>query len=129
MPAFLSLKGTSDRLDWWITTIASAVISPVALVVALIALSEESEVNWFVLGASLVVGGLAVWAGIAVTARRFRDRRESPWMTLLLAVPVVGELWVLVVCGILPNPAGSRARVVVRQVARGGGDGANEADC
>lgn len=119
MLAVLSLRGRSDRPDWWFTTIASCVISQVALVVGLIAASGESGVNWIVLVAAILVGGVAVWAGIAVTARRFRDRGDSPWMTLLLAVPIVGELWVLVVCGILPNRAGSRARVVVRQVARG----------
>ncbi len=119
MLAVLSLKGKSDRSDWWITTIAGGVIAQVALVVALIARFQETGPNWIVFIATILVGVSAVWATIAVTARRFRDRGDSPWMTLLLVVPIIGELWVLVVCGFLPNPNQSRRKVVVRRVTHG----------
>ena len=119
MLALLSLKGKSDRSDWWITTIVGGVIAQVAIVVALIARFQESGANWLVFLSSVLVGVGALWATIAVTARRFRDRGDSPWMTVLLAVPVLGELWVLVVCGVLPNPNQARRRVVVRRVAHG----------
>ncbi len=74
MLALLSLKGRSDRSDWWITTIAGGVIAQVALVVALIARFQEAGANWIALLAAILVGVIALWATIAVTARRFRDR-------------------------------------------------------
>lgn len=119
MLALLSLKGESDRSDWWITTIVAGVIVQGAIVVALIARFQETGANWITFIASILVGVVALWATIAVTARRFRDRGDSPWMTVLLAVPILGELWVLVVCGCLPNPIQARRRVVARQVTRG----------
>ncbi len=114
----LSLKGKSDRSDWWVTTIVGSLVAQVAGVVALIAGFQETGTNWIVVFASLLVGIGAVWATIAVTVRRFRDRGESPWMTLLLAVPAVGGIWILIVCGVLSNPAKTRRKVVSRQVTQ-----------
>lgn len=37
-------------------------------------------------------------------------------MTLLLAIPILGEIWVLVVCGFLPNPHQPRRKLVVKKV-------------
>lgn len=119
MLSILSLEGKSDRADWWITTIAGGVIAQLGLVVALVARFQEAGPNWIVFIASILVGVTAVWATIAVTARRFRDRGDTPWMTLLLAVPILGELWVLVVCGFLANPSRSRRKVVMRRVTHG----------
>jgi uncharacterized membrane protein YhaH (DUF805 family) len=119
MLTVLSLKGKSNRSDWWVTTISGSVIAQVSIATALIARLHESGPHWIGFIASIVVGVGALWATIAVTARRFRDRGDSPWMTLLLAVPVLGELWILVVCGFLPNPNQTRRKVVTRQVNNG----------
>ena len=112
-----SLRGTSNRSDWWIVTILGSVIAQVVPVVGVVAALQETGPHWLVFGVATLVSLAALWAIIAVTARRYRDRGESPWMTLLLLVPVVGGIWVVVACGILPQPSARRRRTVVRQVS------------
>ena len=46
-----------------------------------------------------VLGLAAVWAKLAVTAKRWHDRDKSGWMYLILIIPVLGWLWTLIECG------------------------------
>ena len=115
----LSLQGRASRSDWWITTICGGVVAQIAFAIAIIARIQESGTNWLVFVSAILGGVAALWATIAVTARRFRDRGDSPWMTLLLAIPVLGEIWVPIVCGVLPNPNQPRKKWVVRSVTNG----------
>ncbi len=117
MLGILSFEGTADRAEWWTTILLSGLVAQVAIPFALVARYQESGANWLVFVALLVVGMGAIWASIAVTAKRFRDRGDSPWLTLLIFVPVIGEIWVLVVCGFLPHPYHIRRTTVVRKVA------------
>jgi uncharacterized membrane protein YhaH (DUF805 family) len=119
MKEFLSPLGRANRSDWWIATIIGGIIAQVALVVALIARFQETGTNWVVFVLCIISALVALWWMIAVTARRFRDRGESPWMTLLLLVPVLGEIWILIFCGLLPNPGQGRRSLVVRTVING----------
>jgi uncharacterized membrane protein YhaH (DUF805 family) len=119
MSEIFSLKGRANRLDWWITTISGCVVAQIAFVTAIIARFQETGANWFVFIAAIVGGLVALWATIAVTARRFRDRGDSPWMTLLLVIPVLGEIWILIVCGFLPNPNQTPTKLIVRRVTNG----------
>lgn len=116
MNGILSLQGRASRSDWWITTISGAIVAQIAFVIAFISRFQESGPNWVVFVLSIVGGMVALWATIAATARRFRDRGDSPWMTLLLAIPILGGIWVLVVCGFLPNPHQPKRKLVVKKV-------------
>ena len=100
-------------------TISGGVVAQIAFVIAIISRLQPSGPNWMVFALAIVAGLAAFWATIAVTARRFRERGNSPWMTLLLMVPVLGEIWVLVVCGFLPNPNQPKKRLVVTRVKNG----------
>lgn len=115
----LSLQGRASRSDWWITTISGAVLAQIAFVIAIIARFQETGTNWLWFTGAVIGGLVAWWATIAVTARRFRDRGDSPWMTLLLAIPVLGGIWILIVCGFLPNPNQAPRKLVVRSVTNG----------
>ena len=119
MNDILSLQGRASRSDWWITTISGGVVAQIAFVIAIIARFQETGTNWLVFTAAVIGGLMALWTTIAVTARRFRDRGDSPWMTLLLVIPVLGEIWVLIVCGFLPNPNQVTKKLVVRSVTNG----------
>ena len=119
MPEILSLQGRASRSDWWIVTISGGVVAQIALVIAIIARFQESGTSWLVFVSAILCGLVALWTTIAVTARRFRDRGDSPWMTLLLAIPVLGEIWVLIVCGFLPNPNQQKRILVVKRVMNG----------
>ncbi len=53
--------------------------------------------------APTVLGVLSAWAVLAIFAKRAHDRDRSGWMVLLLAVPVIGWLWLLVDLFVLPG--------------------------
>lgn len=112
----------SGRLEWWITTVSVSVLFQIAFVIALISTGEAPWLKWLLLVLAVLGMFACLWVGLAVTARRFRDRGDSPWMTLILAVPVLGELWVLVVCGFLPERGRVKKRLVVRKVTQGVAD-------
>ena len=59
--------------------------------------------------APTVLGVLSAWAVLAIFAKRAHDRGRSGWLVLLLAVPVVGWLWLLVDLFVLPGKAGGNA--------------------
>jgi len=92
------------------------VVVQVAIVFAVIAIIQESGTNWLAFIGFVVLALASLWTTIAVTARRFRDLGQSPWMTLLLLVPLIGELWVFVVCGFFPNSKQRNRKLVIRQV-------------
>lgn len=48
-----------------------------------------------------VIGALVGYSGLAIAAKRLRDRGQSLWWLLLTLIPLVGSLWWLVNLGIL----------------------------
>ena len=119
MTKILSLQGRASRSEWWIITITGGVVAQIAYSIALISGFQQSGPKWMVFALAVVVGLAALWATFAVTARRFRERGDSPWMALLLIVPALGEIWVMIVCGFLPNPNQPKKRLVVTSVKNG----------
>jgi uncharacterized membrane protein YhaH (DUF805 family) len=67
------------------------------------------------LALALVLVAPLVWAQCAIAVKRCHDRGKSGFWALLLLVPVVGEIWLLIDCGLLP------AADVSRGAGRGGG--------
>lgn len=118
MLGLFSLQGEANRADWWIVTIVGVSVAQVALILALLEALKGADASWFGVVAGMVAGLAGIWTVIAVTVRRFRDRGESPWMVLVALIPIVGELWILLACGILPNPRRTRKRTIVRHVTR-----------
>ncbi len=49
---------------------------------------------------------IVLWIGLAVQIKRWHDRDKSGWWALLNLIPVVGLIWVLIECGLLPGTAG-----------------------
>ena len=53
--------------------------------------------------ANLIV---VLWIWLAVQIKRWHDRDKSGWWALLNLIPVIGLIWILIECGILPGTAG-----------------------
>ena len=49
----------------------------------------------------LVTFALAVWIGLAVQVKRWHDRDKTGWWVLINLIPSIGQIWVLIQCGIL----------------------------
>lgn len=119
MPTMFSFQGRADRGDWWTITLAGGLLAQVAAIVAFISIYQDGGSNRLVGGVSLLVVLPALWSTVAVTARRFRDLGMSPWLTLLMLVPLLGELGILIVCGFFPGTSSAKRTLVVRKVANG----------
>jgi uncharacterized membrane protein YhaH (DUF805 family) len=99
----LDFQGRSARIEYWMfqLCVLLQLVAVVALIMAL-APREDRAMPWASLPVLLltvlaVVGGLAwLWAGLALTVRRFHDQDRSGWFVLLGAIPYVGGLISLV---------------------------------
>lgn len=49
---------------------------------------------------------IILWIGLAVQIKRWHDRAKSGWWVLLNLIPVIGQIWVLIECGVLRGTAG-----------------------
>ncbi len=113
----ISLQGKANRSDWWLTIIVGGIVAQLAFIFAFISRLEESSSSWLVFIGLFILGLIATWSIIAVTARRFRDLGQSPWLTFLYLVPVLGEIYIFIACGFLPLSKIGGRKVVVRQVS------------
>ena len=113
----LSLQGKATRSDWWTITIVAGIVAQLAFIFAFISRLDGPNSHWLVFIGLFILGLIATWSIIAVTARRFRDLGQSPWLTLLYLVPILGEIYIFIVCGFLPLSKIGGRKVVVRQVS------------
>lgn len=105
----LWIAGRSSRLEWWIIE---------ALVVAAYAGWDSANGLLFKLGIAdwptrfavlLALFAPVFWLNVASSVRRLHDRNRSGWWVVLYAVPLLGQLWQFIECGILPpRDAGNR---------------------
>ena len=64
---------------------------------------------------ALVLAAPLIWVQCAIVIKRCHDRGKSGFWALLLFIPVIGFLWLLVDCGLLP-PARESGRTAFRSV-------------
>lgn len=114
MTSIIKCTGTSDRFEWWATSLITCVVAQVAIL--LIAFSSfEDGGNIFTSIVLGMIACLAVWITAAVTAKRLRDCGYSPWLTLLGVIPLVC-LAVLVICGFVPGKRLRKRKLVKRVI-------------
>ena len=56
--------------------------------------------------ATLLSFVISVWIGLAVQVKRWHDRNKSGWWALLNLIPVIGQIWILIECGIFRGTKG-----------------------
>ncbi len=116
------LNGRIGRLAYWLGTLAVWAATGIALWLAmqladirarsLLSIPHATVGVANVPAAQIVVlfGLLGLlffgWAGLALGVKRWHDRNKSGWWVLVGLIPVVGQLWTLVECGLLPGTRG-----------------------
>jgi uncharacterized membrane protein YhaH (DUF805 family) len=107
---FTSFEGRIGRQQWWLGSIVLAVISwVVSFVIQLVAGAPDpatGQMNTGGLIILLVVMIPFMYAGIALSAKRWHDRGKSGWWILINLVPIIGGLWALVENGFLRGTDG-----------------------
>ena len=49
---------------------------------------------------------IVLWIGLSVQVKRWHDRDKSGWWALINLIPIIGQAWVLIECGVLRGTAG-----------------------
>ncbi|MEX0344316.1 MAG: DUF805 domain-containing protein [Rhizobiaceae bacterium] len=96
---FTSYEGRINRAQFWAGV---GVMIAISIVVNIIDVMVGTE---GILG--LIVGLAMLYFALAVYAKRWHDRDKSGWWSLIMLVPVIGFVWFLVECGILPGTQGA----------------------
>ena len=109
MLQFLALSGKADRFEWWTVSLVADLVAQLALVFGLIVAASDFWYRIPAAGALYFCAAISLWAALAVSVRRIRDRGRPPWWLVFALVPVVGWIWLVVECGVLAAP-GSRIR-------------------
>jgi len=115
---YATFRGRASRAEYWWIALTNVVVYGVFGAIALSAgaATGTTTSTGVVMGAGAAAGlvPMGIWflatviPGIAVTVRRLHDANFSGWTILIGIVPYVGELIVLILTILPPNPAGAR---------------------
>lgn len=100
---FLTNAGRLDRQPWWIGSIILAVISFIARLILLLIFGHHSSIGHLLY---LIIDLLLIYASINIGIKRFHDRDKSGWWVLIALIPIIGWIWYIIECGILPGTDG-----------------------
>ena len=95
-----SFEGRINRKPYWMFFLAMIVAN---IIVAVVAGMLGDTLGMIILIPFIIV---LIWAGLAVSVKRWHDRDKSGWWVLIGLIPVIGPIWVLVECGFLTGTAG-----------------------
>ncbi len=56
---------------------------------------------------SLIIWLLLLEPSIAIGVKRWHDRNKSGWWMLVTIIPIIGELWLIIECGLIKGTTGS----------------------
>ncbi len=104
----LSPNGRITRATFWSAALAvaaltgAAIYSQSALVAA--GLIPVGMGDPLLLGLVMMVP--VAWISFCLLVKRWHDRGRSGWWVLVGLVPVLGQVWALIDCGLLPGTAG-----------------------
>lgn len=100
---YADFKGVTGRKQFWLTYVASMLVSMGVCGVAFIIASFCGMAGIIVLSVILGLFSLALLVpSLALTVRRLRDAGKNPWLILLALIPGVGGIIVLIFM-ILPS--------------------------
>ena len=87
-----SLRGRTTRFGFWTAGVA------IGLAFAVLFVFIETA---FARSATLILYPLFFWLTFALAVRRLHDRGRSAWRLLLLAIPLIGPIWIGIELGFL----------------------------
>jgi len=121
MSLFTSFEGRINRQKWWLGLIVLVIAEWVIMFVITMffGASMPTEVDPDAMGfsASYQLGAVGaiilliimipfIWAGLALSAKRWHDRGKSAWWILIGLIPLIGAIWTLVENGFLKGTEG-----------------------
>lgn len=111
-----SFSGRADRFEWWWVSMLSDLGMQLGAIFGVVCMASGEWGGRLAALGCFVFALVCLWASLAVSVRRMRDRGRSPWWLLLVLVPVVGWVWLVVECGFLSSPEARVPRRLVRRM-------------
>ena len=103
MRRFLSFSGRATRAEWWAINLAGWI----PFIIAWAVLPHGYDPGLAISALFAAVLAIMSWITIVCSIRRLHDRNKHGAWFLLNFLPLVGGLWLLIECGILPGTNGS----------------------
>ena len=101
---FTSYEGRINRAKFWA---GIAVFIAGAILATIIDKLLGTTIEGLPYGYIYIIYTIAMlYCVFALYAKRWHDRDKSGWWTLIILVPIIGPIWWLVECGILPGTRG-----------------------
>ena len=101
-----SFQGRISRSGYWLGHIYLVAVLCISQALWVRTGAAEGATRLLVLFPFALVCPGIVWINLAVLAKRWHDRGKSGWMSLILLVPIVGQLWSGVELGFLKGTKG-----------------------
>jgi uncharacterized membrane protein YhaH (DUF805 family) len=99
--------GRINRAKYWAGTVVVWAIYTIWMILMFVAIAMSSTALVAIvslLGFAVIV--ITVWAGLAVSIKRWHDRGKSGWWILIVFVPIIGSIWALIETGFLEGDPG-----------------------
>ena len=93
-------RGRINRGKYWL-----GVLSLLAFETVLLLMATILDSGAFAFFAWLVLV-ICIWPAVAISVKRWHDRGKSGWWVLIGLIPIIGPIWTLIECGILPGDEG-----------------------
>lgn len=115
---WFSFQGRLRRRDFWLLYVLPLIVAQV------VAAGLDAALGFVVLkdivpedgGFGVATSGMGpfmlavlvvnIWGGLAAQVKRWHDRDKSGWWVLIALVPLIGQIWALVVVGFLAGTPG-----------------------
>lgn len=95
----LSFDGRINRQPFWIFFIGIGVVESVLTLL----FGVDSALGQSVLG---LFNLLVIWPSLAVLIKRWHDRDKSGWWVLINLIPIIGQIWTWIECGLFRGTEG-----------------------
>ena len=96
---YFSFEGRISRSTYWLKGFLP--MFAIAIVVAIVDVIATAGgvlfIIWYL---------IAIWPGLAITAKRWHDRDKSAWWILIVFIPIIGPIWYLVEVGFIKGTDG-----------------------
>jgi uncharacterized membrane protein YhaH (DUF805 family) len=96
-------EGRINRARYWMGAVVLGLVSWAMAAAGAVA---DSTFVWSVVTA---IGLFMVWAGLALSIKRWHDRDKSGWWVFINLVPFIGPVWSFLELGFFPGTPGENA--------------------
>jgi uncharacterized membrane protein YhaH (DUF805 family) len=93
-------RGRINRAKFWTGLIVLFAFE--AVLTFLAAVLNSGAFEYFV----WMILVICIWPAVAISVKRWHDRNKSGWWVFIGLIPLIGFLWVLIECGLLPGDQG-----------------------